>query len=85
MSSQVLVAIVLPIVVAIVLVVWIGLVMHASKHPGHRGQAGTQRPRRQVAGGAFRATGGRQVTPRPDEEPSGPTSGYESNESRDRR
>jgi len=77
MSNNVLAAIIVPIVVFLALTLWIVLVVHANRHPRNRVRAGTQRPRRQIAGGAFRATGGRQVTPNPEAEPSGPTSGYE--------
>jgi hypothetical protein len=65
MSHQVLAEIVIPIVVAIGLAVLITLVLHANRHPRFRRRG---EPRDQTSGGSFVATGGRQVTPRPDAE-----------------
>lgn len=67
MSNSDLAAVVTPIVMAIVLAGWIAAIFHADAHPryGHRGSG----PRTEVAGGAFRALGGRQVMPHPDAGP----------------
>lgn len=60
-------AIVIPIVVLIVLVVWIGAIYHANRHPPPADPA--KQPAHEVTGGAFRAGGGRQVMPRRDDVP----------------
>lgn len=58
--------VVIPIVVAIALAVWIGMVLYANSHP----QSGRpEAPRHGVIGGRFRASGGRQVMPRRDATP----------------
>jgi hypothetical protein len=50
------------------LIVWIGLVFNAGRHPG--GKAQESWPRREVMGGSFTAMeGGRQVMPDPRESP----------------
>jgi hypothetical protein len=72
MSHGVLAAIIIPIVVVILLAVWLFMVYRADRHPGQGGRPETGRravPRREVAGGAFRSRGGRQVMPRRDEPP----------------
>lgn len=73
MSPSVQAAIIIPIVVVIVLAIWLVLVYRAAQRGGHGGEPemGNPRavPRREVAGGAFRSTGGRQVMPRRDETP----------------
>jgi hypothetical protein len=70
MSNTVLAEIIVPIVVAVVLAVWITMVMRADKHPESGSRRGS-RPRREVIGGSFRGTGGRQVMPLPGQEPAG--------------
>jgi hypothetical protein len=72
MSHSVLAAIVIPIVVIIALAAWLFLVYRAARHSGDGGHPETSHrsvPRRDVAGGAFRSRGGRQVMPRRDEQP----------------
>ena len=59
-------AVIIPIVVIILLAVWLFMVYRADRHPGQGGQPETGHravPRREVAGGAFRSRGGRQVMP----------------------
>lgn len=72
MSNSVTAAIVIPIVVAIALAFWIFLVYRADRHPHAGGQpdpGSRAGPQREVAGGAFRGSGGRQVMPRRDAVP----------------
>lgn len=73
MSPGVQAAIITPIVVMILLAIWLVLVYRANRRGGEGGQPelGNPRavPRREVAGGAFRSSGGRQVMPRRDETP----------------
>lgn len=77
MSNQVIAEIVIPVVIAVALAIWIVLVVRANRHPRYARHS--QRPRRQVAGGAFRARGGRQLMPTPGAEPDETSpSGYES-------
>jgi hypothetical protein len=60
MSNSLIAVIVIPIVVLVALAVWIIGVFRADRHP----RTGRGRmPRREVIGGTFRASGGRQVTP----------------------
>jgi hypothetical protein len=68
MSNTVLAAIIVPIVVAVALAVWITAVYRADKNPRPVGSR-SRGPRREVTGGSFRGTGGRQVMPLPDREP----------------
>jgi hypothetical protein len=63
MSDSLLAVIFIPIVVAIALACWIFAVFHANRHPD---SGPGKMPRREVIGGAFRASGGRQVMPRRD-------------------
>jgi hypothetical protein len=52
----------------IALVLWIGLVFNADRHPGGNSKQAT--PRGDVMGGSFTASqGGRQVTPHPGQTP----------------
>lgn len=73
MSGGVQAAVIIPIVVIIVLAIWLVLVYRAARRGGEGGEPemGNPRavPRREVAGGAFRSTGGRQVMPRRDATP----------------
>lgn len=73
MSHSVLAAVIIPIVVIIVLAIWLFLVYWADRHGGEGGHPERANPRavprREVAGGAFRSRGGRQVAPRRDETP----------------
>jgi hypothetical protein len=71
MSNSVIVAIVVPIVVAIALAGWIVAVYRADRHPqgGRPERSHRSVPRREVAGGSFRGSGGRQVMPRRDSVP----------------
>ena len=72
MSHSVLAAVVIPIVVILALAAWLFLVYRADRHSGDGGHPETSHravPRREVAGGAFRSRGGRQVMPRRDERP----------------
>jgi hypothetical protein len=73
MSHSVQAAVIIPIVVVIVLAIWLALVYRAARRGGQGGEPemGNPRavPRREVAGGAFRSTGGRQVMPRRDATP----------------
>jgi hypothetical protein len=60
-------AIATPIVVAIMLVVWIGGCFYADAHPRHKRH---KLPRYEVSGGVFQARdGGRQLMPLPGERP----------------
>ena len=52
MSGSVVAAIVIPVVVFVVLVVWIWMVMRAARNPA--GKDSGQRPRSSVSGGVFR-------------------------------
>jgi hypothetical protein len=63
MSGSLLAIIIVPIVVLIVLAAWISAVYHANRHPD---SGPGKMPRREVIGGTFRASGGRQVMPRRD-------------------
>jgi hypothetical protein len=55
---------IMAVVLAIALVIWIGLVFWADRHPAGRTQ--DSRPRREVIGGSFTASeGGRQAMPHP--------------------
>ncbi len=70
MTGSTLAVIVIPIGVGIVLAAWLYAVFHADRHPepGNRG-----RPLyRNVSGGIFRASGGRQQMPRRDATPDEP-------------
>jgi hypothetical protein len=62
MSGSIVALIVIPIVIAVCLVVWIGMVFHASRHP-EPGRGGA--PDRAVTGGIFRGDP-RQWSPRRD-------------------
>ncbi len=63
MSGSLLAVIFIPIVVAAALAVWLGAVYHANRHPD---SGPGKMPRREVIGGTFRASGGRQLMPRRD-------------------
>jgi hypothetical protein len=67
MSNSTLAAIIVPIVALIALAVWISLVYRADRHPGSGWRI--PRLRREVSGGAFESSGGRQVSPRRDATP----------------
>ncbi len=69
MSKTELAAIIIPVVVAVALAVWITMVYRADKHPGPPTRARGSKPRREVIGGSFRGTGGRQLMPLPNREP----------------
>lgn len=69
MSGSLLASVLVPVVVAIALACWIYAIYHADRH---RDPGQGKMPSRPVIGGAFRATGGRQVTPRWGE-PAGPS------------
>jgi hypothetical protein len=69
LSNTVLTEIVVPIVVAVALAAWIIMVYRAEKHPGFSGRARRGGPRREVTGGSFRGTGGRQLMPLPGQPP----------------
>jgi hypothetical protein len=71
MSNAVLTAIVVPIVVAVALAAWIVAVYRADKNPFFSRTPRGSKPRREVIGGSFRGTGGRQLMPLPGEEPAG--------------
>ena len=75
MSHSVQAALIIPVVTIIVLAIWLVLVYRAARRGGQGGEPemGNPRavPRREVAGGAFRSSGGRQVMPRRDETPAG--------------
>jgi hypothetical protein len=76
MSHSVLAAVIIPIVVIVLLACWLFLVYRADRHPGHGGHPGASKgalSRREVAGGAFRSRGGRQLMPRRDEPPADAT------------
>jgi hypothetical protein len=63
MSGSLLAVIFVPIVVAVVLGGWIFSVYHANRHSD---SGSGKMPRREVIGGTFRSSGGRQVMPRRD-------------------
>jgi hypothetical protein len=67
MSHSTLAAIIIPVVALVALAVWISLVYRASRHPGNGRRV--PRIRRQVSGGMFEGSGGRQVMPRRDATP----------------
>lgn len=67
MSHSTLAAIIVPIVALIALGVWISLVYRADRHPGTGRRV--PRLRREVSGGTFESSGGRQVMPRRDDTP----------------
>jgi hypothetical protein len=69
MSNAVMTEIFVPIVVAVALAVWIVMVYRADKNPTYRRSWRGSKPRREVTGGSFRGTGGRQLMPLPDREP----------------
>jgi hypothetical protein len=76
MSHSVIATVIIPIVVVVLLACWLILVYRADRHPGHGGHPETGEragPRREVAGGAFRSQGGRQLMPRRDEPAAGQT------------
>jgi hypothetical protein len=45
------------------------MVYRADRHPGFAGSRRDSQPRREVTGGSFRGTGGRQVMPLPGQTP----------------
>lgn len=63
MSGSLLAVIFIPIVVGIALAVWLFSVYYANRHPD---SGPGKMPRREVIGGAFRTSGGRQLMPRRD-------------------
>jgi hypothetical protein len=67
MSHATLAAIIIPIVALVALAVWISLVYRADRHPGNGRRL--PRRRREVNGGTFESSGGRQVMPRRDATP----------------
>ena len=67
MSGSLTGIILIPIVVILVLVVWLGAVYRAQRHP--RGGEAAAPLSHEVTGGGFQASGGRQVTPRRDATP----------------
>ena len=73
MSHSVQAAVIIPIVVIVLLAIWLVLVYRADQRGGEGGRPELDNPRavprRDVAGGAFRSSGGRQVMPRRDETP----------------
>jgi hypothetical protein len=69
MSNTVLAEIVVPIVIGVALAAWITMVYRADKHPETAGSRRGSRPRREVIGGSFRGTGGRQLMPLPGQAP----------------
>jgi len=69
MSHAVLTAIVVPLVVAVALAVWITMVYRAERHPGFARSRNSSKQRREVSGGSFRGSGGRQVMPIPGQPP----------------
>jgi hypothetical protein len=71
MSNTVPVEIVVPIVVGLALAAWIVAVYRADKNPGFSRARRGSRARREVIGGSFRGTGGRQLMPLPGETPAG--------------
>jgi hypothetical protein len=76
MSHSVIATVIIPIVVVVLLACWLILVYRADRHPGHGGHPETSErasPRREVAGGAFRSRGGRQLMARRDEPAAGQT------------
>jgi len=64
MSGSLIAVVVIPVVVAIALAVWIIAVYRANRRPD---SGPGKMPRRQVIGGAFRSSGGRQLMPRRDD------------------
>ncbi len=64
MSGSLLAVIFIPIVVAIALAGWLFSIYYANRHPD---SGPGKMPRREVIGGAFRTSGGRQLMPRRDE------------------
>jgi hypothetical protein len=64
MSHTGLAAIITPVVAIVALGIWLGAVFRASRKPKNN-QAGTPLTR-DVVGGAFKSSGGRQVAPRRD-------------------
>jgi hypothetical protein len=64
MAGSLIAIIVIPIVVAVALTVWLVAVYRASRRPD---SGPGKMPRREVIGGAFRASGGRQLMPRRDD------------------
>jgi hypothetical protein len=67
MSHSTLAAIIIPAVALVALAVWISLVYRADRRPGSGRRV--PRVRREVSGGTFEASGGRQVMPRRDATP----------------
>lgn len=67
MSHVVLAAIIIPVVAIVALGIWLGAVFRASRKPAGN-PAGTPLTR-DVVGGAFKSSGGRQVAPRRDATP----------------
>lgn len=68
MTGGIIADIVLPIVIAIALGTWLGLLFFANRHP-HQGRYSKELPT-EVRGGSFHANeGGRQVMPIPDHAP----------------
>jgi len=66
MTGPTLAAIVIPIVVAVALAAWIGMVYHANRNP--HGSSRGEKPDREVTGGTFEGDR-RQWMPRRDAEP----------------
>lgn len=72
MSNSVLAATIVPIVALLALAVWLAAIYRADRRPrraGHPEQSERAVPRREVSGGQFRSTGGRQLMPRRDQTP----------------
>jgi hypothetical protein len=69
MSNTALAEIIIPIVVGIALAAWIVAIYRADKSPRFNGSRRGSQPRREVAGGSFRGSGGRQLMPLPNTEP----------------
>jgi hypothetical protein len=69
MSNSVLAAIITPVVAIIALAVWILAVYRAQRNPRNPKAGRRLQPRYEVAGGAFRSEGGRQLMPRRDAVP----------------
>lgn len=67
MSGSTLAVIVVPVVVGIILAGWLYAVFHADRHP-EPGNSNMP-PDREVTGGIFRSSGGRQQMPRRDAAP----------------
>jgi hypothetical protein len=66
MSGSTLAIVLIPIVVAVGLVVWISMVVHADRHPQQPARGGA--PDREVTGGMFQGDR-RHMTPRRDAQP----------------